>query len=203
MVCPCCAGGEAECCCVGTSLITLEADETTPTGETCLAISEDPCDGSGTGVNPPDPAESCTGATAVIEWCELSVTLECGETTGEEMDQRTSENYPFNSPPFLCTVDGADIILIQLYAVFAAQIVNPQTLTRSGCQFGCSEACDRCVIRFTFFLYDVPVFGAARSRKYYVTQRSGCDESPIIEAVYEGDNYCCPEEAEVTITFAP
>lgn len=200
MVCPCCAG---ECCCVGTSLITLEADETTPTGETCFAISEDPCDGAGTGVNPPDPAESCTGATAVIEWCELSVTLECGVTTGEETDQQTSENYPFGFPPFLCTVDGADIMLIQLAASFTTSITNPGTFSRSDCPFGCFEECDRCVIRFNFILYDQPAIGAAKARNYYVTQRSGCDESPIIETVFDDGNYCCPEEAEITITFAP
>lgn len=204
MVCPCCVSNR--CCCIGTSSITLGLDGSTPNGETCQEVVdvdtlEEDCPEEDT-ITKPAEAESCTGATAVIEWCNLSVTLECG-VSGETTDTEESDNFPLDLPPYLCTVDGTNITLILLSASFASSLVNPSTTSRSDCSFGCGIECNRCVIRFSFILYDSPAVGAAKSRKYYVTQRSGCDESPIIETVFDDGNYCCPEDAEVTVTFAP
>lgn len=195
-----------ECCCIGTSAITLGLDGITPNGETCQEVvdvdtlEEDCADEDA--IARPAESESCSGATAVVEWCDLSVTLECG-VSGETTETRDSENSPLDLPPYLCTADGANITRILLSAKFASSLVNPLTTSRSGCRFGCNVECNRCVIRFSFILYDSPAVGAARFRKYYVTQRSGCDESPIIETVIDDGNYCCPEDAEVTVTFAP
>lgn len=204
MVCPCCVSNE--CCCIGTSSITLGLDGSTPNGETCQEVVdvdtlEEDCPEEDT-ITKPAEAESCTGGSVVVEWCDLSVTLDC-DGSSEQEDSRTSENFPLDMPPYLCTVGNANITRILLSARFNARITNPLTTSRSDCNFGCTSECNRCVIRFTFLLYDDPATGAAKSRKYYVTQRSGCDESPIIETVFDDGNYCCPEDAEVTVTFAP
>jgi hypothetical protein len=197
------SGGE--CCCVGTSTITTDPVTNEENDETCLEITElgpeEECDGDI--IAKPDSAESCGGAFAVIEWCDLSVTLDCDTFAEEQFETRVSENFPFNFPPFLCTVDEANITQISLFASFAPSLANNFFPSFSDCSFGCGQRCDRCVIRFAFALYDGPGEGAVKARYYYVTQRSGCDESPIIENIYDQGNYCCPEEAEVTITFAP
>ena len=201
MVCPCCVRGE--CCCVGTSAITTDPVTNEENDETCLEITElgpeEECDGDI--IAKPDPAESCDGAFAVIEWCDLSVTLDCETTAEPQEDIRIAENFPF--PPYLCEIDGVEIGRQAIIAAFAPSIANPPLGCFSRCNCGCGERCDRCVIRFAFTIFEDPVNGSSRLRYYYVTQRSGCDESPIIESIVDNGGYCCPEEAELTITFAP
>jgi hypothetical protein len=171
--------------------------------ETCLEITElgpeEECDGDI--IAKPDPAESCDGAFAVIEWCDLSVTLDCETTVEDPEDIRIAENFPF--PPYLCEADGADITRQGIVASFSRQVSNPPLGFFSDCSFGCGERCDRCVVRFAFAIFETPLVGEERFRYYYVTQRSGCDESPIIETIVDNGAYCCLEEAELTITFAP
>ena len=184
------------CCCVGTSAITIDPVTNEENDETCLEITElgpeEECDGEI--IAKPDPAESCDGAFAVIEWCGLSVTLNC---EGENQ----FEDGRFSNDPVLCSVDGADITRQVITSGFGANVAGYGNF--SDCSFGCGSQCNRCRIRFGFAVYETPTIGSELTRYYYVTQRSGCDESPIIENIFDNGGYCCPEEPEVTITFAP
>jgi hypothetical protein len=192
----CCCGQGGECCCSGSTAITRdEFGNVILDDDVCLLIEEQPCDGET--IEKPVAPQTCTGATAVIEWCDLTVTLECNVTDTVQIDGREE----FGAPP-LCTAGEIEITRQYIEAFFSSSI-NNRWPNRSDCDFGCGVSCNRCQIRFAFVVFETARLAEEKLRYYYVTQRNGCDAAPIIETVIDDGGYCCPEAPDVTITFAP
>lgn len=196
----CCCGGGGQCCCVGTSAVSYD-ENLEPTGEPCQNIEtldpEESCDGQQ--VSQPETAKSCEDVTIVVEWCDLTATLESPNFADE--DVITAPNFPF--PPGFCVADGAEVTRHSLWAASSGAVGNPPTADFSDCDFGCFVGCNRLLLRFGVLVDETPFIGAARSRLFYVTLREGCDDSPVIETVYDQGAYCCPDDPEITITIAP